>query len=80
MPANYINISWVYALEEIDENSSRLIVRWHGDNSSGMGNALAIDVSTEAGALIMQPEVLKGIKMRAQAASRQQRGSSEARL
>ena len=67
MPANYLNISWVYALEEIDENSSRLIVRWHGDTTPGLGNALAINVPAEAGALIMQPKLLKGIKVRAEA-------------
>ena len=66
MPANYVNISWVYALEELDTGSSRLIVRWHGDTGSGLGNALPIYVATEAGALIMQPKVLKGIKARSE--------------
>ena len=71
MPANYINISWVYALEEVDENSSRLVVRWHGDTGPGLGNALAINVPAEGGALIMQPKLLKGIKARAEAAGGQ---------
>jgi hypothetical protein len=70
MPANYLNISWVYALEEIDANSSRLSVRWRGDTSSGLGNTLVINVPTEGGALIMQPKLLKGIKARAEAARR----------
>jgi hypothetical protein len=69
MPAKYINISWAYVLEEMDANSSRLIVRWHGDTSPGLGNALAINVPAEAGALIMQPKLLEGIKARAEAAS-----------
>jgi hypothetical protein len=73
MPANYISISWVYALEEMDGNGSRLIVRWHGDTSSGLGNALAINVPAEAGALIMQPRLLKGIKARAEAAGARSR-------
>jgi hypothetical protein len=68
MPDKYLNISWVYVLEEADGNSARLIVRWHGDTGSGLGNALAIHVPTEAGALIMQPKLLKGIKARAEAA------------
>jgi hypothetical protein len=53
MPARYLNTSWVHVLEGIDESSSRLIVRRHGDISPGLGNALAINVVTEAGALIM---------------------------
>jgi hypothetical protein len=71
MPANYLNISWVYALEEMDKDTTRLIVRWHGDTGPGLGNALAINVPAEGGALIMQPRLLKGIKARAEAAGGQ---------
>jgi hypothetical protein len=78
MPAKYLNISWAYLLEGIDANSSRLIVRWHGDTSAGLGNALVINVPTEAGALIMQPKLLKGIKARAEASDGQQGGASGA--
>ena len=66
MPARYLNISWVYAVDDLDENSSRLTVRWRGDTSPGLGNALAINVPAEAGALIMQPKLLKGIKARSE--------------
>ena len=65
-PANYISISWVYALAPLDGNRARLLVRWHGDTSPGLGSALSIHVPTEAGALIMQPKLLKGIKARAE--------------
>jgi len=71
MPANYLNNGWVYVLEEVKENSTRLIVRWRGDYSPGLGNALGLGIPTEAGALIMQPKMLKGIKARAEAAGRQ---------
>jgi hypothetical protein len=66
MPDNYINMSWVYLLEDVGENASRLTVRWQGDYSPGLGNALALGIPTEAGALIMQPKLLKGIKARSE--------------
>jgi hypothetical protein len=66
MPANYLNISWVYTLDVLDANSARLSVRWRGDTSPGLGNALAINVPAEAGALIMQPKLLTGIKARSE--------------
>jgi hypothetical protein len=72
MPARYLNISWVYAVDDLGENSSRLTVRWRGDTSPGLGNALAINVPAEAGALIMQPKLLKGIKARAEGPKRAQ--------
>ena len=80
MPANYMNNGWVYVLEEVDTGSTRLIVRWRGDYSPGLGNELSLGILTEAGALVMQPKLLKAIKARAEAAGGQQRGSSEARL
>jgi preprotein translocase subunit YajC len=65
-PDNYVNISWVYALNELQAGSTRLIVRWHDDAGSGLASALPIHVATEAGALIMQPKVLRGIKARSE--------------
>jgi len=69
MPANYLNNSWVYVLEKADQDSTRLIVRWRGDYSPGLGSALSLGIPTEVGALIMQPKMLKGIKARAEAAA-----------
>ncbi|HUW13650.1 MAG TPA: hypothetical protein VM537_28260 [Anaerolineae bacterium] len=69
MPANFMNNSWVYVLEPADANSSRLLVRWRGDYSFKLGNALALGIPTEAGALIMQPKMFKGIKARAEGAA-----------
>jgi len=66
MPANFMNNSWVYVLEPVDNDSTRLTVRWRGDYSPKLGNALALGIPTEAGALIMQPKMLKGIKARAE--------------
>jgi hypothetical protein len=66
MPGNYVNMSWVYLLEDDGTNTTRLTVRWQGDYSPGLGNAMALGIPTEAGALIMQPKLLKGIKARAE--------------
>lgn len=66
-PTNFLNNSWVYVLEQVDDNNTRLIVRWRGDYSPGLANALGLGIPTEAGALIMQPKLLKGIKARAEA-------------
>jgi hypothetical protein len=66
LPDNYINMSWVYLLEDRGENATRLTVRWQGDYSPGLGNALALGIPTEAGALIMQPKLLRGVKARAE--------------
>ena len=65
MPANFMNNSWVYVLEPADANSTRLLVRWRADYSPKLSNALALRIPTEAGALIMQPKMFKGIKERA---------------
>ena len=65
-PASYMNQSWVYYLDDIDGNSTRLIVRWRGDYSPGFANSLGFGISVEAGAVLMQPKMLKGIKERAE--------------
>ena len=71
MPANFLNSSWVYVLEEADTNATRLIVRMRSDYSPGLGIPLASALGWEAGALLFQPKTLKGIKARAEAAGRQ---------
>jgi hypothetical protein len=71
MPANFLNNGWVYVLEEVDANSTRLIVRWRGDYSPGFGTPLANAFGIEAGTLVFQSKTLKGIKARAEAAGRQ---------
>ena len=58
----------MYFLEQVDANTTRLIVRWRGDYSPGLGIPLASAIGTEGGALIFQPKTLKGIKARAEAA------------
>ena len=65
-PTKYMNQSWVYVLREIDENTTRLIVRWRGDYSPSFANSLFFGISVEAGALMMQYKMLRGIKERAE--------------
>ena len=57
----------MYFLEEVDANTTRLIVRWRGDYSPGLGIPLASALGAEGGALIFQPKTIKGIKARAEA-------------
>jgi hypothetical protein len=70
VPARFLNNSWAYTLEGVDRNTTRLVVRWRGDYSPGLANALGLGIPTDAGALIMQPKMLKGIKARAEAVGR----------
>jgi hypothetical protein len=66
LPAHYLNQSWVFYMEEAGPGQTRLIARWRGDYSPDFGNMLGIAIPTEAGALLMQPKMLKGIKERAE--------------
>jgi hypothetical protein len=74
MPAHYMNQSWAFVLEEVDEHTTRLVVRWRGDYSPGLANTLGLGIPTEAGALVMQPAMLRGIRDRAEARWQATRG------
>jgi hypothetical protein len=59
--------SWVWVLDSIDAESTRLIVRFRQKlEPSLMG--LAFWIGDELGSLVMQPKTLSGIKRRAEAA------------
>lgn len=66
LPAKYLNQSWAFVLEPLHGGRSRLLARWRGDYSPGLANTLGMGFPTQAGALIMQPRMLKGIKERAE--------------
>ena len=70
LPAKYMNQSWVYLLREIDQNRTRLIVRWRGDYSPSFANSLFFGMSVEAGAVLMQYKMLQGIRERAEEQAR----------
>lgn len=69
MPEKYQNSSWVFFLDELDEETTRLISRSRNDWSRGLGNALVFGIFGPI-SLMMQRKMLLGIKQRAEAAGR----------
>jgi len=60
-------VTWLYKLNKVQENKTRLIVKWQSDIGDGFLFDLMNYVITEpAGAGIQQWEMLKGIKQRAE--------------
>ena len=62
--------SWVWVLDPIDAETTRLIVRFRQKWEPGL-MGLAIWIGDELGSLVMQPGTLRGIKQRAEAAAGQ---------
>jgi len=62
--------SWVWVLEPIDAQSTRLIVRFRQTWPPG-ASGLAFWIGDELGSLVMQPKTLSGIRQRAEAATGQ---------
>jgi hypothetical protein len=60
--------TWVWVLDPIDAESTRLIVRFRQKWPSGPAG-LAFWIGDEMGSLVMQPKTLSGIKQRAEAAT-----------
>jgi hypothetical protein len=58
--------SWVWVLDPIDAQSTRLIARYRQTWASG-ASGLAFWIGDELGSLVMQPKTLSGIKERAEA-------------
>ncbi len=58
--------SWVWVLDPIDAQSTRLIVRFRQKWPPG-ASGLAFWIGDELGSLVMQPKTLSGIKQRAEA-------------
>jgi len=70
-PDKYLNSSWVWFLDEIDEKTTRLIVRIWQDYTPSLPNKLMMRGLIEPGSFIMERKTLLGIKRRAEAAVRQ---------
>jgi hypothetical protein len=68
MPVKYLNQSWVFFLDELDEGTTRLISRSRNDWNRSLGNALVFGVFGPV-SLIMDRKMLLGIKQRAEAAT-----------
>jgi hypothetical protein len=62
-------VSWVWVLEPIDPQTTRLIARFRQDWEPKLMNALMFGIADELGSLVMQPKTLAGIKQRAEAAA-----------
>jgi hypothetical protein len=66
LPEKYLSSSWVWLLEEIDEKTTRLIVRVRSDCSPGLLSTLSTVIANELGSLVMQPKTLRVLKQRAE--------------
>lgn len=66
LPEKYLRSTWVWFLEEIDKNTTRLIVRVRSDHSPGLSSALSTQIPNEVGRLLMQPRTLRVLKQRAE--------------
>jgi hypothetical protein len=62
--------SWVWVLEPIDGETTRLTARFRQTWAPGLVNGLMFWIADELGSLVMQPKTLSGIKQRAEAAVR----------
>ena len=70
LPDEYLNSSWVWFLDEVDERTTRLIVRTRTDYNPSLLNTLGVGIPNELGSLVMQPKTLQGIKQRAEVTAR----------
>ena len=61
--------TWAFILEPIDDNSSRLLVRWRQDYEPSFGNIIGWHLVTGPLTFVMERKLLQGIKARAEAAS-----------
>jgi hypothetical protein len=59
--------TWAFILEPIDENTTRLIIRWRQDYEPTPGNVLGWRVFTDPITFVMERKLLQGIKARAEA-------------
>ncbi len=71
MPDRYLDSSWVWFLDAVDERTTRLIVRIQQDYNPSLLNALMMRGLIEPGSFVMERKTLLGIKQRAEAAAGQ---------
>lgn len=65
-PAAYVNSSWAFALDAVDEQTTRLLVRGRTDYNPGLANEVLWRVLTEPASFIMERGMLLGLKQRAE--------------
>ena len=61
--------SWAFILEPINEDSTRLIIRFRQDYEPSLGNVIGWRVFTDPITFVMERKMLQGIKLRAEAAN-----------
>jgi hypothetical protein len=61
-------VSWVLLLDEVNENTTRLIIRWVFDFKPGLGNSMRYKAFIEPISLVMGRKMLLGIRKRVEAA------------
>jgi len=61
--------TWAFILEPIDNNTTRLIVRWRQDYEPTPGNVLGWRLVTDPITFVMERKLLQGIKERVEAVS-----------
>jgi hypothetical protein len=66
LPEKYLCSSWVWFLEEMDDKTTRLIVRVRSDYNPGLLSAVTSGIPNELGSLVMQPKTLRVLKQRAE--------------
>ena len=59
-------VSWLFYLDEIDGNTTRLISRWSFDYKPGLLRTVAYSYILEPIACVMQRKMLLGIRRRAE--------------
>ena len=70
LPEEYLRSGWVWFLEEIDENTTRLIVRVQSDHDPGLLSTLSTAISNILGRMVMLPKTLRVLKQRAEMSAR----------
>ena len=66
LPEKYLKSSWAWCLEEIDGNTTRLIVRVRNDHDSGLLSTVGTGISNVLGSGVMQPRTLRVLRQRAE--------------
>jgi hypothetical protein len=69
-PGDYLNVSWLFFLEEAEPGATRLIERFRADYNPGLQNSLFYRALLEPGSFIMERKMLLGIKARAESEAR----------
>jgi len=68
LPVPNTPTSWLFLLDELDENTTRLITRWRFDFKPSLANRIACNIFLDPIARVMQRKMLLGIKQLAESA------------